>query len=167
MGAIKMVTRDSGESGPTERRHFSMGKIKRVLTRRLIVLAVVALLVCGGSVAAANPASATATTWIAVTNGILYNTTYGSGTHVTGIEAAREKVLPGSICNYAAWFFFILPGGKVYGISWQQRAGCVYNEAWFKIGLNYYVPSGTLSCVKWYENDYATFIGQRCTGVTA
>jgi hypothetical protein len=144
-----------------------MGRIKRAAGKRVAVLVATILLVCGGSLAAAGPAEATATTWIEVSNGILYNTTYGSGTHVTGIRAAREKVLPGQICNYAAWFFFILPGGKVYGIAWQQRAGYVWNEAWFAIGTNYYVPSGTLSCVKWYENDYATFIGQRCTGVTA
>ncbi|WP_141723189.1 hypothetical protein [Micromonospora matsumotoense] len=119
------------------------------------------------SVGITEPAHATATTSISVSNGILYNTTYGSGTHVTGIRAARSKVLPGQICNYATWFFFILPNGTVHGITWQQRAGCNFAEAWFSIGIDYYVPSGTLSCVKWYENDYATFIGQRCTGVTA
>ena len=46
-----------------------------------------------------------------------------------------------------------------------KRASCVPVRAYFEVPVDRNFPEGTLICGKWYEDDYETFIGEKCVGL--
>lgn len=118
------------------------------------------------------PASASAQTCVSASNGTMCTNVNGSGLHVNSVSSSRIKgslvpPRPISMCNTSAYFFYYQPGKPAVSLGTMYRAGCVYTgRAYFTRAVNRNFPRGTQVCSKFYEDNWSTFVGQRCVGLT-
>lgn len=64
-------------------------------------------------------------------------------------------------CNYNAWFYQVPPEGGVISLGTEGAGGCGVRVELVK-QLNRSFPRGTRLCSKFYENAWASFIGESC-----
>lgn len=140
----------------------------RPRTRRLAVFGLFLSLITGGLLATtAGPASASATTCITAPQGVMCTGVSGYGNYVQSISSFWEKsVATGPACTTRAWFFYIVPGGRVITAGYGGANGCNY-IGYNRLALytNSLVPYGTLVCSKFYTNNWADYVGQKCVGI--
>lgn len=98
---------------------------------------------------------------------------HGDKTFVEGITSKRilhklpssDQPIP-SVCNYSAWFYYVPPSGGAHDLGYRKRAGCTPGAAYFDLRVDREFPADTLICSKWHEDDFETFIAEKCVGLT-
>lgn len=139
-------------------------RIASIFAAILIGLGIVA-------VAPSSPANASSQTCIIVKGGTMCTKVYGRSNFVNAVTSSRMGIGQDAgaltICDYSAWFFAVHPDGHVESLGTEFRGGgCGVGRVYLGKEFHREFPHRTLMCTKFYEDNWQTFVGEKCVGLS-
>lgn len=122
--------------------------------RRIFQICAALLFVSAGTIAVAEPASASSSGCTAAPSGYVCGGVDGSHKYISHLYVVRGKASRDFICNYQGLFtIYDRNGNWLVQKHTSRHSGCSVGRAWFDWNPRTSYPTGAKVCAGFYERD--------------